>query len=77
MLRRPHAGQDVFVADVIQAAIYVIDRGGLHLFASGFSGKNNSPHNRPGPVAMAPDGTLHVSDASNVWRIARTQGRRR
>lgn len=59
----------VFVSDVIEGALYLVEDAGLTRFAHGFAGKNNPPYNGPNDVVAAPSGALYIADADKVWRI--------
>ena len=66
----PTADGRVFVNDVVQGALALIDNSGTHTFATGFAGKDNPPFNGPGEVILLEGGTLLVADAQSVWRIS-------
>lgn len=59
----------VFVSDVIEGAVYLVEDAGLTRFAHGFAGKNNAPFNGPNDVVIAPSGTMYIADADKVWRV--------
>jgi sugar lactone lactonase YvrE len=63
------AGGNVFVSDVLEGKLYLLDASGTHLFASGFAGKSNPPYNGPNDIVATASGTIYVADANNVWRI--------
>jgi sugar lactone lactonase YvrE len=63
------AGGNVFVSDVLEGKLYLLDGSGMHLFASGFAGKSNPPYNGPNDIVATDSGTVYVADADNVWRI--------
>jgi sugar lactone lactonase YvrE len=66
-------GSRVFVADVLQGSIYVIDGTGANLFATGFAGKSNPPFNGPNDIVLDRSGNMYVADADKVWRISRAR----
>lgn len=62
----------LFVSDVLQGAVYLVNQTGVHLLASGFAGKSNPPFNGPNDLVLDSAGRLYVADAGNVWRLSPT-----